>query len=184
MARGRPAYLSVAVTFPESFASPRLRFERLRPDHAGIIHQMHQDVEQMALLGGVRTPEQTAAYMKRNLDHWAEFNFGIWLLRDATTNEVIGRTLLRHLTMDGVDEVETGYGFTPAVWGRGLATEATLTCLDYGWRALGLKSIVAVTLPINVASRRVMEKAGMTFDREIAHDGIPHVLYRVAAPRP
>ena len=136
----------------------------------------------MALLGGVRSLEQTAAYMKRNLDHWAEFDFGIWLLRDATTNEVIGRTLLRHLMLDGVDEVETGYGFSPANWGRGLATEATLTCLDYGWRVLGLKSIVAVTLPINVASRRVMEKSGMTFDREIAHDGIPHVVYRVAAP--
>ena len=153
-------------------------FERLRPEHAAEIHRMHRDAEQMALLGGVRTLEQTTAYMERNLAHWDEFGYGIWLLRDITTNEAIGRTLLRHLDIDGVDEVETGYGFFPAYWGRGLATEATLTCLDYGWRLLNLQSIVAITLPINARSRRVMEKTGMTYEREIVREGATHVLYR------
>jgi [ribosomal protein S5]-alanine N-acetyltransferase len=143
---------------------------------------MHRDAEQMALLGGVRTPEQTVAYMERNLAHWDQFGYGIWILRDITTNDVIGRTLLRHLLIDGVDEVETGYGFSSAYWGRGLATEATLACLDYGWRELGLESIVAITLPVNVRSRRVMEKVGMVYEREIDRDEIPHVLYRVVAP--
>ena len=161
-----------------------MAFERLRPEHADVIHRMHRDAEQMAMLGGVRTPEQTAAYMERNLAHWDEFGFGIWLLKDVTTNEAIGRTLLRHLDIDGVDEVETGYGFFPAYWGRGLATEATLACLDYGWRVLKLASIVAVTLPVNVRSRRVMEKTGMTYEREIVREGAPHVLYRIVAPAP
>lgn len=172
----------MVMTFPNSFASSRLNFERLRSEHAEVIHAMHQDAGHMALLGGVRTLEQTAAYMKRNLDHWTEFDFGLWLLRDATTKEIIGRALLRHFTMDGIDDVEVGYGFTPAAWGRGLATEATVACLEHGWHSLGLTSIVAITLPINIASRRVMEKAGMRFDREILHSGIPHVLYRIAAP--
>jgi RimJ/RimL family protein N-acetyltransferase len=166
------------MPLPESFATSRLMFERLRAEHTDAIHRMHRDAEQMALLGGVRTPEQTAAYMARNLAHWDEFGFGIWVLRDRASNEIIGRTLLRHLDIDGVDEVETGYGFFPAYWGRGLATEATLACLDYGWHVLKLESIVAITRPVNARSRRVMEKTGMTYEREIVREGLPHVLYR------
>jgi len=39
--------------------------------------------------------------------------------------------------------------------------------------------VVAVTLPVNARSRRVMEKVGMTYDRDWLHADIPHVLYRV-----
>ena len=45
---------------------------------------------------------------------------------------------------------------------------------------LGLGEIVAFTLPTNVASRRVMDKSGFTFERKIEHAGLPHVLYRRA----
>jgi RimJ/RimL family protein N-acetyltransferase len=37
---------------------------------------------------------------------------------------------------------------------------------------------VAVTLTTNTASRRVMEKLGMNYERDIEHAGLPHVLYR------
>ena len=35
-----------------------------------------------------------------------------------------------------------------------------------------------MTLPDNHASRRVMEKIGLRFDRDVVHRGLPHVLYR------
>jgi RimJ/RimL family protein N-acetyltransferase len=38
---------------------------------------------------------------------------------------------------------------------------------------------VSFTLPHNAASRRVMEKAGLTYERDITHAGLPHVLYRL-----
>ena len=40
-----------------------------------------------------------------------------------------------------------------------------------------------MTLPDNVASRRVMEKIGLRFDRDVNHRGLAHVLYR-GATRP
>jgi RimJ/RimL family protein N-acetyltransferase len=43
---------------------------------------------------------------------------------------------------------------------------------------LGLEEIVAFTLPHNVASRRVMEKVGFRYERDIEWAGLPHVLYR------
>ena len=60
----------------------------------------------MALLGGVRDAAQTAAYMERNLAHWDTFGFGLWLLRDAATDIVVGRALLRHFHYADINDIE------------------------------------------------------------------------------
>ena len=44
---------------------------------------------------------------------------------------------------------------------------------------MGLEEIIAFTLPDNVGSRRVMEKSGFTYERDIVHAGVPHLLFRV-----
>ena len=51
----------------------------------------------------------------------------------------------------------------PEFWGRGLATEAALPAIDYGFRQLGLKQIIGLVDPDNVASVRVLEKLGLRF---------------------
>lgn len=132
----------------------------------------------MEALGGSRNKAQTTAYMTRNLDHWAAYGFGLWLLRDTETADVIGRALLRHLTLNGRDEVEVGYSFMPAFWARGLAPEIAGECLRYGRHELGLASIVALTAPGNARSRRVLSKIGMVYDSEVFHEGSLHVMYR------
>ncbi len=133
----------------------------------------------MAMLGGLRDAAGTAAYLQENLKHWDDHGFGIWMLRDEATAVVIGRAILRHLDVGGVDEVETGYGFMPDYWGRGLATEIARACLRIGFNQLGLASIVAVTTPGNLASQRVMVKAGLAYERDIIHAAISHQLYRI-----
>ena len=52
-----------------------------------------------------------------------------------------------------------------------------------GLGRLGLAGLVARTLPTNRASRRVMEKAGFGYERDTVHARLPHVLYRLPAPR-
>ena len=139
---------------------------------------MHQDPVQMAMLGGVRSEAETVAYMTRNLAHWDQYGFGLWVLRDREHGEVIGRALLRHLALGSEDEVELGYGFQPAQWGRGLATEIASACLRYGLTDLGLSTLVALTMPNNLASQRVLEKIGMARQGLVEHDGKEHLLYR------
>ena len=162
---------------PASFVTARLTAERLRPEHREAIHAMHQDAEQMVWLGGVRTEAQTAAYMVRNLAHWDLYGFGLWLLRDET-HQVVGRVLLRHLDLDGVDEVEVGYSLYPAWWGLGLAAEVSRACLDHAQQTLKLSSVVALTVSQNLRSQRVLTKLGMRFERDLQQDGKPHVLFR------
>ncbi|HZA98838.1 MAG TPA: GNAT family N-acetyltransferase [Gemmatimonadales bacterium] len=163
----------------DAFTTPRMRAERLRPDHWADLRRMDTDEQMMAMLGGVRDEVGTADYLARNLKHWAERGFGLWMLRDFQTNTMIGRAVLRHLEIDDVDEVEVGYGFLPDYWGRGLATEIALTCVRLGLEELRLRSLVAITLTTNRGSRRVLEKAGLVYERDVLHAGLSHALFRI-----
>lgn len=166
------------MPFPDSFTTERLQAERLTADHLAEVQRMHRDPAVMAHLGGVRDDERTAAYLARNLQHWADYGFGLWILRERSGGDPIGRAVLRHLPVEGVDEVEVGYGFYQPYWGRGLATEVTRACLTLGRQHLNLGSIVAVTSPANLASQQVLRKAGLTCKREFLFEGTPSLLFR------
>lgn len=145
--------------------------------HFETIRGMDSDPRYMALLGGTRDEAGTRVYLARNLKHWDDYGFGLWMLRDVE-GEVAGRCVLRHLDVDGTDEVELGYGFHTRYWGRGLATEIAMELLRLGCTVLGRASIVAITTRANVGSQRVLEKTGLVYERDVQHDGVPHLLYR------
>jgi RimJ/RimL family protein N-acetyltransferase len=171
--------------FPSAKRTRRSRvsaYGERRPDGEG--HRMDQNESFMAQLGGVRDEGGTRIYLERNLAHWNDHGVGIWMLRDRETGAVIGRAVLRHLDVEGVDEVEMGYGFLPKHWGRGLATEVARACVHLGMTLLGSQSLVGITLPSNGASQRVMLKAGLVYQREIVHEGLLHVLFRTRDGRP
>jgi len=165
----------------DAFSTRRLRAERLTQAHLPDLRRMDQNEQFMAHLGGVRAEAETLAYLERNLAHWATYGFGVWILRDPDDGAVLGRAVLRHLEVEGVDEVEVGYGFYPEFWGLGLATEVAGACVGIGLAQLDLASVVAVTLPTHHASQRVMLKAGLAYEREFLHGGLPHVLFRARA---
>jgi RimJ/RimL family protein N-acetyltransferase len=83
----------------------------------------------------------------------------------------------------GEPEIELFYALRPAYFQRGLGTEMARAVVGIGLRDLRLASVVAFTLPDNVASRRVMEKVGMQYQGVIEHAGLPHVLYRIERRR-
>lgn len=168
----------MSMRFLDSFSTARLRAERLTTGHLAELRGMDRDPQFMALLGGPRDEAQTAAYLARNLKHWDDYGFGVWILREPGQNRVAGRALLRHLLLEGRDEVELGYGFYPEFWGRGLATEIATACLHFGREQFRLPSVVAITRPANVGSQRVLTKVGLVYERDVSHEGIPHLLFR------
>ncbi len=163
----------------ETFITERLQAERLTPDHLPEVRRMHRDAAVMAQLGGVRDEVQTAAYMDRNLRHWAEHGFGLWILRERGGGDPIGRAVLRHLLIDGVDEVEVGYAFYQPYWGRGLATEVASRCVALAEHELGLATVVGLTDPANRVSRHVLEKVGLSYERDCVHESLPCALFRM-----
>jgi RimJ/RimL family protein N-acetyltransferase len=93
------------------------------------------------------------------------------------TGEFAGYAGIKHAVVENRDQIELAYAIRSELWGQGLAPEMSRAALKHGFDKLGLKRIVAITLPHNLGSRSVMEKCGFSFDREIVHAGLPHVLY-------
>jgi len=110
--------------------------------------------------------------------HWDRYGYGLWAIFDRASGAFVGRGGLQHTAVSGSDEVEVGWAIVPERWGEGLATELALASVNAGFETLALGELIAYTHPDNLASRRVMEKAGFSYERELDHPVCQHVLYR------
>jgi RimJ/RimL family protein N-acetyltransferase len=90
---------------------------------------------------------------------------------------VIGFCGLKYL--EDLNAVDVGYRFLPEYWGRGLATEACLASVTFGFEVLKLDRIIGLVLPDNVASIRVLEKVGMRSAGEVTYDGHRVLRYSI-----
>ena len=82
------------------------------------------------------------------------FGRGACILK--STGENIGFAGLKYL--EELGEVDVAYRLMPAYWGQGLATEVALASVRYGFAELGLKRIIGLAMPDNVASVRVLKR--------------------------
>ena len=159
----------------------RLILERLRLEHAPDQFRLLLDPRVSATLWpGAERPTEADVLdgLATKVDHWRRHGFGMWLLRDRESGEAVGRGGLQYTFTAGLNDVEAAWAIVPERWGQGLATELAHACVEVAIEQLSLREIVAFTLPTNVASRRVMEKAGFVYDCQIVLAGLPHVLYR------
>ncbi len=164
----------------ELLETERLILERLRADHAGDLIGLLQDPRVARTLWPFPTPQSDAeviAGLQDKIAHWERYGFGLWLMRDRATGQFVGRGGLQHTAVEGEPTIEVGWAVVPERWGEGLATELARASVEVAFGDLGLRELVAFTLPHNIASRRVMEKAGFVYDREVTHVGLLHVLY-------
>jgi RimJ/RimL family protein N-acetyltransferase len=120
------------------------------------------------------TDEQTiAAFFSMITGHWAAHGYGPWAL-ESTESGWEGRFLgfagLAHLPpfLAAVSSLpELGWRLDPAVWGRGLATEAAVAARDDAFERLGLPELISIIHPENRRSQRVAAKLSMRLDRQI-----------------
>jgi RimJ/RimL family protein N-acetyltransferase len=169
--------------FPEELRTGRLIARRMRESDLEPLTRMHADAAVMATLGGVRTAEETRAFLARHLEHWDRERFGLWTLIDPADGGFIGRGGLVSVEVEGREEVELAYALCQPWWGRGLATELAVAGVAAGFELLHLPGLVCLTLPTNAASRRVMEKAGFLYQWDVVHRGLLHRLCRLTARR-
>ncbi|MGW7557519.1 GNAT family N-acetyltransferase, partial [Streptomyces rimosus] len=76
----------------------------------------------------------------------------------------------RPLEDDNPAVAELGYRLNKAAWGRGHATEGSRALIDKGFTELAVERVTANTMAVNRASRRVMEKSGLSFLRHFTGD--------------
>jgi RimJ/RimL family protein N-acetyltransferase len=175
----------VNALIPENFDRGALRYERIAPRHAEELEPLMLDPRVWRTLQDPGEPAPTPAALRDNTErkhaHWEIHGFGQWLLRDRSDGLAVGRGGLQYTEVTGTREVEIGWAVLPARWGSGFATELAQVSIEVAFERLGLDAVIAYTQPDNFASRRVMEKAGLSCERQLRHEDTPHVLYRLRA---
>jgi RimJ/RimL family protein N-acetyltransferase len=90
---------------------------------------------------------------------------GFWATEHRATGAFLGWFALHPTTDRAPDEWELGYRLHKAAWGQGYATEGSRALIRKGFSELGVRRVWAQTMAVNLASRRVMEKSGLTHVR-------------------
>ena len=121
--------------------------------------------------------ENTEKSLKSFLKHWQQRGYGIWAIIENCSSQMIGYCGLRYL--DELDEVEILYGLAKTYWQRGITTKAAKAAISYGFNVANLDKIMAMALPENLASRRVMEKAGLHYQKPIHIFNLDVLYYSV-----
>jgi RimJ/RimL family protein N-acetyltransferase len=153
---------------------------------------MSADPTVMEFLMPLAGPGACEAWAARLRAHWRDHGFGLWVVELPGTASFVGVVGLARIPYQAhfTPAVEIAWRLARAYWGRGYAGEAARAALAYGFDKLGLAEIVAVTVPANLRSRRVMERLAMSRDPadDYDHPNIPvgplkrHVLYRLRNP--
>jgi ribosomal-protein-alanine N-acetyltransferase len=107
-------------------------------------------------------------------------DLGLWATVHKETGKFIGRCGLLPWEIEGQQEVEVAYTIARDYWGQGLATEAAQAILNHGFEKLHLTRMVSLIEPGNIASQRVAEKIGMTFERRVDEgEYTPFFIYSI-----
>jgi RimJ/RimL family protein N-acetyltransferase len=165
----------------------------LRPIESDDVDELHRavfdDPEVMRYLpGGSPMPrEQLNGSVERGRAHWDRQGYGVWVACDRATGRPVGHCGLRYL--EEIQETELLYAFARSRWGEGLATEAGVAALAFGFGPAGLERIIALAVPENRASTRVMEKLGMSdegkarlFELDLVRYGIARAAWAASRP--
>jgi RimJ/RimL family protein N-acetyltransferase len=144
----------------------RLSLRRLTLDDAAFILELLNEPAFVRFIGdkGVRDLDDARNYLRTGpLDMYSRLGFGLLLVELKGSGEPIGTCGL--IKRDILPDVDIGYAFLPAHWRRGYALEAAMAVLSYGHQAHRLKRILAIVSPDNDSSVRVLQKAGMKYER-------------------
>jgi RimJ/RimL family protein N-acetyltransferase len=93
-----------------------------------------------------------------------------WAAIEKSSGEFLGWFSLRPPDDADSDDAELGYRLRSSAWNMGYATEGAQAVIRKGFTELGLTRIFARTMAVNPASRRVMERAGLTLVRTFHQD--------------
>jgi RimJ/RimL family protein N-acetyltransferase len=179
----------------DTLRTARLLLRQWRDDDIAAFAELSADPAIMRYLVPFADRAAMDAWVTAARMHWQDHGFGPWVVElpgEAPFIGVVGLSNLR-FALPFAPAIEAAWRLATHYWGQGYAYEAARAAIDDGFGRLGLEEIVAFTVSANLASRRVMEKLGMTRDPaedfDFEHPRLPpghplrrHVLYRLRRP--
>lgn len=146
--------------------TPRLLLRQFTPDDTEDLYRIYSQPDLFKYMSNEKPLlwEQTRAVINAFTENWQKHHFGVWAVVCKRNQQLIGHCGFKFL--ENTSEVQIGYLLLKPYWGMGLATEAAWAALKYGFEVAQLDRVVAIAKPENIASRRVMEKIGMNYEKE------------------
>ena len=152
------------------------KMEDIEPSY---IMNLDAEVSRYTGDGGVVSKKEIE---RRIIEHvfgdYQKHGFGRLAVELKGENKFIGFTGLKYL--EDMNEVDLGYRFMKEYWGKGIATESAQACVNLGFNTLGLKRMIAMVLPENKGSIRVLEKLNFEYEKEIIEDNQLAKIYSLS----
>lgn len=162
----------------------RLTLREFTYDDTDFIQHLVNTPEWLQFIGerNVKSEEDAIAYLDNGpLKSYAENGFGLWLVELTESGIPIGMCgLIRRETLDHVD---IGFAMLPDYAGKGYGFEIASATLLYAVSELKLKTVLAITAPLNVASIKLLTKTGLRFVKTIQSDGETLLLFSTDKPK-
>ena len=158
-----------------------LTTERLLLRHFHVLdaksmYQVFGNPEVMRYGDGAQTMEWVHSWLLTCMErYYKTWGFGPYAVVETQDQNVIGYCGLFYFAdAGGQPEIEIGYRLGRAAWGKGYATEAASAVRDFAFDSLGIKRLIAMIDPSNLASIRVAEKLGMHYEKDVIFEGYTH----------
>jgi RimJ/RimL family protein N-acetyltransferase len=136
----------------------------LRLDEDPLVRTYVEDGEPVTLEEAKNTIEHFLAYYER------PEVFGFWAAVEKSTGAFLGWFHFRPHDRANGQEPELGYRLVSECWGKGYATEGSRALIDMGFTTADITRVVAQTMAVHAASRRVLEKCGLRLARTFHAD--------------
>lgn len=147
--------------------TPRLILRQLTLDDVEDLAAIYADPVVMRFFDGTYTYEKTKQWLQeRVFKFYEQRGWGLWATIYKMDNKLIGRCGLTPQLVDGTEEIEIGYLLAKEYWGMGLATEAACFSRDYGFEKLRANRLISLIDPDNIASQKVANKVGLTYEKD------------------
>ena len=162
----------------------RLILRQLTEDDADNLFELDSDPEVVRFTPDAGKPKDYTVIqteiIPRFLALYEQYDgYGVWAAVEKSSQAFIGwfffRPVVHALYFDPAlaneSDVEIGYRLRKAAWGKGYATEGSKALIFKGFSQLGTQRVVAVALAANLASIRVLEKAGLKLENRFVYEG-------------
>jgi RimJ/RimL family protein N-acetyltransferase len=142
----------------------RLKIRKLNLDDAHFIVQLLNSPGWLNYIGdrGVRTEEDAIGYLQNGpMLSYEKNGFGLYLVELLETGDPIGMCGI--LKRDSLEHPDLGFAFLPEFMGKGYAYEAANAVVKYAKGQLRIETLLAITMPENLTSIKLLEKVGMKY---------------------
>lgn len=159
------------------FTTPRFRCRYWKETDLEQIFAVYSDAETVRLVGdgSALSYADCVKWLDVTSNNYTRRGYGMFAVEEIASGNVIGFCGLVH--PGNQPEPEVKYAFNKTCWGQGVASEVISALLPYGSREWQLQRIIATVYPENIASQRVLEKAGAVLTEKLLDDGVPVLLY-------